>query len=122
MKLFEGAHKFLLSMFLFLVFVLGMYVQLARNFGLGTTIVLLTLLIEFMHEISKNEKKRKLHLGDVIGVGFGATVSIVVLLFSLVLALASGYRPFYILLMDSSLSTVVFLSSSFLRFWVHLKK
>jgi hypothetical protein len=122
MKLFEGMRDFLLTMFLFLVFVLGMYIQLAKNFDLGTAIVLLTLLIELMREISKSEKKRKLHWGDVIGVGFGATVSMVVLLFSLMLALTLEYRPFYILLMDSSLSTVVFLSSSLLKFWVHLKK
>ena|SRR5271157_5663427 len=122
MKLLEGTHGFLLSVFLFLVFVLGMYVQLAKDFGLGTAIVLLTLLIELMREILKNEKIKKLHWRDVVGLGFGATASMVVLLFSLVLALASGYKPFYILLMDSSLSTMVFLSSSFLRFWKHLKK
>jgi hypothetical protein len=121
MRLFEGKLGFLLSVFLFLVFFVGVYVQLGRNFSLGTAVVLLTLLIELMREISKNER-RKLRWRDVIGLGFGATTSMVGLFFSLILALALGYRSFYILLLDSSLSTMVFLSSSFLRFWKHLKK
>ena len=122
MRLFEGKLDFLLSVFLFLVFFVGVYVQLGRNFSLGTAVVLLTLLIELMREISKNGKRRKLRWRDVIGLGFGATTSMVGLFFSLILALALGYKSFYILLLDSSLSTMVFLSSSFLRFWEYLKR
>ncbi len=122
MRLLESWLGFLLSTFLFVAFLAGVFIQLDRSFYAGTGVVLLSLCIEFMREVAKSEKKKKLRWRDVIGLGFGALVSIAGLLFSLLLALALGDRTFYILLLDSSMSAMVFLSSSFLRFWKYLKR
>jgi uncharacterized membrane protein len=121
MKLISGWISFLLNIFLFAAFVAGFFIQIYESFYIGTAVVVVTLSIELMREISRTEKKRKLRWMEVVGLCFGVAVSVAVLLVSLLFAAVLGNRSFYILLLDSSLSTVVFLLSSFLRFWKYLK-
>lgn len=122
MRLFGGIVGFLLTAFLFLAFLAGLFVQLNSDFGVGTVVVLLVLGIELAREISDTEKKKKIHWGQVIGLGFGALLSMGALFICLIASVVLKDRTSYILLMDSSLSTLVFLSSSFLRFWRHLSR
>ncbi len=122
MRIIGGWLSFLLDVFLFAAFLAGVFIQLSSDFYLGTGIVLLTLGIELAKEVSKTEKRRKTRWRDVIGLGFGILMSMAGLFVSLMLALVLRDKTFYILLLDSSLSTMVFLSSSFLRFWKHLKR
>lgn len=122
MRVTEGWLGFLLSIFLSVAFLAGLFIQLSSNFYVGTSVLLLSLGIEFMRELSKKEKKRKFRWRELIGLGLGASISIAALLISLLLALVLGQKAYYILLMDSALSTMVFLSNSFLRFWRYLRK
>jgi hypothetical protein len=122
MMLIGGVLSFLLSVFIFVAFLAGVFIQLNSDFYIGTAVVLLLLGIELMREISKTERKRKLRWTNVVGLGLGALISIAGLLLSLLLALALGGRTFHILLLDSALSTMVFLLSSFLRFWKYRKR
>jgi len=121
MRIIGGWMRLLLDIFLFAAFLAGVFIQLNNNFYLGTGVVILTLGIEFAKELSKVEKKRKMRWRNVIGLGFGTFMSMAGLFLSLVLALILRDKVFYILLMDSSFSTMVFLSSSFLRFWKYSK-
>jgi hypothetical protein len=122
MRVFGSWLSILLSLFIFASFLAGVFIQIHSEFYVGMFIVLLSLGIELMREISKSEKKRKLRWRDVVGLGFGALMSIAGLLLSFLLALAFGGRTFHILLLDSALSTMVFLFNSFLRFWKYLHK
>ncbi|NYZ75923.1 hypothetical protein H0N98_01585 [Candidatus Micrarchaeota archaeon] len=122
MRIIGGWLNFLLDVFLFAAFLAGVFIQLNRDFYLGTGIVLITLGIEFAKEVSRTEKKRKMRWRNVIGLGFGTLTSMAGLFLSLLLALVLKDKAFYILLLDSSFSTMVFLSSSFLRFWKYLKR
>jgi hypothetical protein len=122
MRVIGGWLSFLLSVFLFVAFLAGVFIQLSTSFYAGTGIVLLSLGIELMREMSKREKRRKFRWRDIIGLSIGASISIAALLISLLLALVLEQKAWYILLLDSALSTMVFLSNSFLRFWGYLRK
>jgi hypothetical protein len=121
MRIIGGWMRFLLDIFLFAAFLAGVFIQLNNNFYLGTGVIVLTLGIELAKEVSKTERKKKIRWLSIIGLGFGTLISMAGLFLSLLLALVLNNRIFYILLLDSSLSTIVFLSGSFLRFWRHLK-
>jgi MFS family permease len=117
MAVFTGVLGFLLSVFLFLAFLAGAYMQLGGNFYTGTGVVVLCLLIEIMREVSRNEKRKKLGWISIIMLSLGTIISFAGLLLTLIIALVTGWRSFYILLLDAALSTIAFLSSSFIRCW-----
>jgi hypothetical protein len=56
-------------------------------------------------------------LGDVAAVGLGAFISVAGMMVALLLAVVFRGRTLHIILLNSALSSMFFLSASFLKFW-----
>ena len=105
-----------LSLFIFISVVVGIFLQIYRDFYIGILIVLIALGIEVARELGRR-RKESAGWGDFADLGIGALLSMGSALLSLAFAAATGSREGYIVLLNSALSSMVFLFGSFLRFW-----
>jgi len=106
----------LLSIFIVVSLIIGIFLQIYREFYIGLLIVVIALGIEVARELGR---KRNVGVGwrDFADLGIGALLSMGSALLSFAFAAATGSREGYIVLLNSALSSMVFLFGSFLRFW-----
>ena len=106
----------LLSIFIVVSLIIGIFLQIYRDFRIGILIVVIALGIEVARELGR---KRKAGVGwrDFADLGLGALLSMGSALLSFAFAVSTSSREAYIVLLNSALSSMVFLFGSFLRFW-----
>jgi hypothetical protein len=121
MRVMRRLLNILLSLFIFISLSVGVWMQVYGDFYVGMLIVILALGVELAREIWNARKVKRVRGRDVAGFVFGALLSIGAVLLVLILALAFGGRTLHILLLNSALSTLVFLFGAFMRFWKHWK-
>jgi hypothetical protein len=106
----------LLGLFLSVLWLGGVWMQLYGEFYTGMFVVVLALGVEFVRQMRRMRRTR-MGWGSFVWWGFGALLSIGMLVVTAILAVFWGGRMLYILLLNTALSSVVFLLGSFLWFW-----
>ncbi|MCX6775678.1 MAG: hypothetical protein NT130_02410 [Candidatus Micrarchaeota archaeon] len=104
------------SIFILTSLVIGIFLQIYRDFYLGFLIVIIALGIEVARELGR-KRKESVGWGDFADLGLGAFFSMGVALLAFAVAVSMNSRVAYIVLLNSALSSMVFLFGSFLRFW-----
>jgi len=110
----------LLSLLVLVSLVIGIFLQIYRDFYVGLLVVVIALSIEVVMELGR---KRKEYAGwrDFMDLGLGALLSMGTALLAFAIAVSMNSRAAYIVLLNSALSSTVFLFGSFLRFWRYWK-
>ncbi|MCX6776633.1 MAG: hypothetical protein NTY73_01510 [Candidatus Micrarchaeota archaeon] len=106
----------LLSLFILVSLVIGIFLQIYKDFYLGFFVVIIALSIEVGRELGR-KRKESAGWGDFADLGLGALFSMGTALLAFAIAVSMNSRTAYIVLLNSALSSMVFLFGSFLRFW-----
>jgi hypothetical protein len=120
MGVFRWLGDILLSLFILISLVIGISLEIYRDFYIGLLIVVIALGIEVARELGR---KRKESAGwrDFADLGLGALFSMGMTLLAFAIAVSMNSREAYIVLLNGALSSMVFLFGSFLRFWWYWK-
>ena len=111
-----------ISLVIFILFFAGVMMQLYGDFYVGLLLVLLSLGMGLFREIWRVGRQDRMRWRGFLGLGFSLAVSLLGLLIVAVPALLSGGRAISIILLNSALSTFVFLLGMFIRLWKHWKE
>ncbi|QLJ53209.1 MAG: hypothetical protein Sv326_1034 [Candidatus Fermentimicrarchaeum limneticum] len=111
-----------ISLVILILFFAGVMMQLYGDFYLGLLLVLLSLGMGLFREIWRVGRQDRMRWRGFLGLGFSLVVSLLGLLIVAVPSLLSGGRAMSIILLNSALSTFVFLLGVFMRVWKHWKE